>query len=463
VRRAASRLLPGILIILILIFFSSARPLASMQDIGQTALARSQSQGSPGPDQDVYALDPDHIWNRLFRLFYMRQDRIGRQYGGDELDPYLWWQTKYLLSGPSHDESLRLLDEFLQQHSERLIRDPLKRAVFQRDLLAVYAWLSAPPYEQEPDRSKLQKRIAEAIRRLALPADEIGKLPHNYDDAVRTRAFPTQYDPAAANEASLPADLFDPKGPWVCLGEQHGRPVASDHLESFYGRSIFLVFFQVPGGRSKALEYLGQLRNIPKTWGPNPDGPRLPAGFPPQLTPFPEPPQFPIGTSMAIVRQMVLIDDNGHPTATHLTESVQIRVYRAIHFDIGGTGAHSQDFAEFVLSREKLFSGQSGGLRAIAQGDREFSLFHSHGIDAFEASDDPERDEGVELQSCSSCHEAAGIHSFLSYSRERFGPTDIPPPKLIASMPSRESAVQTQWIERHGSLAVAEGAADRSR
>jgi hypothetical protein len=429
--------------VLVLSFFSFVRSQTSLQDAGRTELARNQSRGVSSPNQEVYAPDPDNIWNRLFRLFYVRQARNGDQYGGDELDPYLWWQTKYLLSGPSHDEALKLLDGFLRQHSERLIHDPLRRAVFQRDLLAVYEWLSAPSDEQVSGRSELQQRIAEVIRRLALTAEEIGELPDNYNDAVRTHIFPIGYDPANAKELFLPADIFDSTGPWVCLGEQHGRPVASDHLEFFHGRSVFLVFFQVPGGRSKTLEYLEKLRSIPKEWGPNPDRPH-PAGFPPVLVPYPEPPQFPIGTRMALVRQLVLIDDHAHPIATHLTESVQIRVYRAIHFDFGGTGAHSQDFAEFALSRERLFSGQSGGLRAIAHGDREFSFFRSHGIDAFEMEEDPERFEGAELQSCSSCHDAAGMHSFLSYSRERFGPTDVPPPKLIASTPSRESAMQTQ-------------------
>jgi hypothetical protein len=436
--------------ILVLSFFSFVYPQASVQDAGQTELARSQSQGVSSPGQEVYAPDPDHIWNRLFRLFYVRHARNGDQYGGDELDPYLWWQTKYLLSGSSHDEALKLLDEFLQQHSEKLIRNPLRRAVFQRDLLAVYLWLSAPSDEQASGRSELQQRIAEVIRRLALTADEIGKLPDSYNDAIRTHVFPILYDPADGKEPFLPADIFDSRGPWACLGEQHGRSVASDHLEFFRGRSVFLVFFQVPGGRSKTLEYLGKPRNIPKAWGPN-------------QVPFPEPPQFPIGARMALVRQLVLINDHGHPTATHLTESVQIRVYRAIHFDLAGTGARSQNFSEFTLSREGLFSGQSGGLRAIAHGDREFSFFRSHGIDAFEMEEDPERFEGAELQSCSSCHDAAGMHSFLSYSRERFGPHDVPPPKLIASTPSRESAMQIQWIERHGSLKFAEGVANRIR
>src|SRR3989441_8764579 len=126
------------------------------------------------------------------------------------------------------------------------------------------------------------------------------------------KCFPPDTIPTIRSTRS-PPDLFDPNGPRICLGEQRGRPVASDHLEFFNGRSIFLVFFQVPGGRAKTLAYLAKLRNIPKTWGPNPDRlPFQPADLPPVLVPYPEPPQLPIGTSMALVRQMVLISSNGH-------------------------------------------------------------------------------------------------------------------------------------------------------
>jgi hypothetical protein len=452
--------------VFVLSLFSLVRPQIRVQDAGETQVVRGQSHGQPQdqlqsqpqgvshPNLEIYASDPDQIWNRLFRLFYVRHARNGGHYGGDELDPYLWEETKYLLSGPSHDEALKLLDEFLQQHSENLVRDPLRRAVFQRDLLGVYEWLAALSGEQKPVHPELQKRIAEVIRRLALTANEIGKLPDNYNDAILSHAFPVAYDAANANEPFLPADLFDPTGPWVCLGEEHGRPVASRHLEFFRGRSVFLVFFQVPGGRSKTLEYLEQLRNIPKGWGPNEERP---------LFPYPEPPQFPIGTRMALVRQMVLSDASGHPIATHITESVQVRVYRAIHFDLGGTGAHSQDFFEFTLSRERLLSAQAGGLRAIGQGEKEFAFFLSHGMDPFESEEAPERFAGAVLKSCSACHEAAGMHSFLSYSRERFGPFDVPPPKLNVSTPSLETATQIQWIERQRSLRLTEEVAERVR
>src|SRR5580704_9441452 len=126
-------------------------------------IGEGQSQ-TGSPTLAIYASDPDHIWNRLFRLFYVRHARDGQQYGGDELDPYLWWQTKYLLSDSSHDEALKLLDEFLGQHSERAVTDPLKRALFQRDLLAIYDWLSLPFVEQTQGRSDLQKRVSEIIR-----------------------------------------------------------------------------------------------------------------------------------------------------------------------------------------------------------------------------------------------------------------------------------------------------------
>jgi hypothetical protein len=438
---------------LVLSFFSFVSPHLSAQEAGIADLDRIQSEGVSSANQEVYSPAPDHIWNRLFRLFYVRHARNGDRYGGDEVDPYLWEETKYLLTGPSHDEALKVLDEFLQQHSEKLIRDPLRRAVFQRDLLAIYQWASVEPERLRQGRSELQQRIAEVIRRLALTADDIGKLPDNYNDAIRARAFPVAYDPANPTEPFLPADIFDSTGPWVCLGEQYARPVAFDHLGFFAGRSVFLVFFQVPGGRSNTLEYLAKLRDIPKGWGPE-------SG---RSVPYPEPPQFPIGTRMALVRQLVLIDDNGRPTASRLTESVQIRVYRAIHSDPSGTATPSQDVCEFTLSRERLFSGQAGGLRAIAPGEREFLIFHSHGFDAFEMHENPERFQGEVLRGCSVCHDAAGMNSFLSYSRDRFSRLDGPPPKLIASTPPRETARQIQWIEQHGKLSFADRVANRVR
>jgi hypothetical protein len=72
----------------------------------------------------------------------------------------------------------------------------------------------------------VQKRATEVVHRLALTEDQIQKLPDNYEDAVRADVFPTGYDSADPQRPFLPADLFDPKGPWVCLGEQ---PISTPH------------------------------------------------------------------------------------------------------------------------------------------------------------------------------------------------------------------------------------------
>jgi hypothetical protein len=77
---------------------------------------------APWAAADLYSTHPSHIWNRLFRLFYVRAASNGHLYGGDELDPYLWQQTRYLLEGPSHKAAVKLLDEFLQSHAERRSR-----------------------------------------------------------------------------------------------------------------------------------------------------------------------------------------------------------------------------------------------------------------------------------------------------------------------------------------------------
>lgn len=89
---------------------------------------------SAEPAWDIYDPDPNHIWNRVFRQFYSRTTRDGEEYGLGELDPLLWFDTTYLLSGMSHQQAIQVLDEFLTTHAENLTADPLKCAMFQRDL-----------------------------------------------------------------------------------------------------------------------------------------------------------------------------------------------------------------------------------------------------------------------------------------------------------------------------------------
>src|ERR1043165_1471394 len=133
-----------------------------------TATARAIETIAPTevPTWNIYDPNLDHIWNRVFRLFYSRIGSDGKEYGLGELDPLLWFDTTYLLSGVSHQQAIQLLDEFLAKRAENLINDPLKRAMFQRDLWAVFDWLAVQTDPYPSQRRALERRLAQIIRRV---------------------------------------------------------------------------------------------------------------------------------------------------------------------------------------------------------------------------------------------------------------------------------------------------------
>jgi hypothetical protein len=89
----------------------------------------------------IYDANPQHPWNQLHAALFLRVGRDGREYGGDRVDPLLWVGSKYLLKGPAHDHAADLLRKFVDTHADRLIDDPLKRALLQRDLWTVFDWI----------------------------------------------------------------------------------------------------------------------------------------------------------------------------------------------------------------------------------------------------------------------------------------------------------------------------------
>jgi hypothetical protein len=238
----------------------------------------------------------------------VRQDSQGNKYGEDSLDPMLWQQSSHLLAPPSYGLALRVLDEFLQTHAETLIQYPLKRAMLQSDLWAVFDW-SVQEYSRATEQSvgygnekrQLQTRLAEV-------------------------------------------DL----------------------------------------------------------------------------------PSFPAGTQVALVRQMMLFDNQGNLVVSLVTQSVQIRVYREIttaparDFSDGpaATARNSgQDFFEIRISRPLLFQGKQGGLRATARDETEPPTFQTHGDDPIDESPRPgraDRSFSPITQTCLGCHSRGGISSFNS-------------------------------------------------
>jgi hypothetical protein len=268
------------------------------------------------------------------------------------------------------------------------------RAVIQHDLWAVFDW-AASSVDFPDERRELEARLAKAIRLLALEPDEIRALPDNYAATVAAEPAP-----------NLPPDLFRSDGPWVCLSAFSRKPTSIVH---FSGRSRFLIFMRVPGGRAATLSYLEKLRF-------SPEPALLKDGDMTQLNLALA--QFPVGTQVSLVRQMIAIDTRGKLTPTALTESVQVRNYHAITPGpsainyINGPASRDEDYFEFRLNRPAVFSQGAFRLVAVNPGEKEFATFSTHGDDPYETSY-PTR-PGVILARCRSCHVDSGIHSVQS-------------------------------------------------
>jgi hypothetical protein len=342
----------------------------------------------------VYDPDPQHLWNRLHDAF-----RAGKEDGqaGDpwELDPYLWRNEDYLASAKGLKTSLNVLDEFITENGHSLIKDPRKRALLQRDLWTLFDSLYVPRLgaAKKNPQMELAARVARIIPQLSLTADEIKKLPNNYQEAV------------AAKEAGLlPADLWEPKGPWVLLGDETRLPLALRHVHFFGGRSTFFVFLQLTDGREQTLKVLDDLRKRGPGARPNP---------------------LPSGAQVALVRQLQLIDDQGRRVTTNVTESLRMR---------------GQGFRELKLARRAFLAGKPS-LKVIGEDDRERDDLLLLGNNLGPGS-------SKVLGSCSRCHqgEAGGINSV--FSDLRFKPLPQTPtvqPVLIASKREEEEMGSGAW------------------
>lgn len=399
--------------------------------------------------------DPRHVSNRLYRQLHVRKEPGGKEHGFDALDPLLWSETNYLLSGKSHTRAIALLDEFLRTHAESQIADPAKRAILQRDLWAVFDWADQPGQPDLPhqaQRRELMSRLAPAIRGLALSPEELAALPDTYSRALQGHEFPAAYDPANPNQAFLPPDLFDPGGPWVCLGAPEPGLAAPLHDSSFTARSIFLVFARLPAGRSATLAYFKQLAEMKIPLFVRMQEPGVPQpmeGWNPQV------PQIPVGTEFALVRRMALPDRDGHLRLTQVAESVQIRHYTDIP-SVNPLASRDvalarlfQEPSEIELSRTLLFSQHRSGLRGVTANDDPFLIFPamSQGFDAFE-------DKRMRMRAfspfivCTSCHLGPGIQSMMSFAF-RGNPNEGPvlSPRLAETTSREESDKVMEWAQ----------------
>jgi hypothetical protein len=303
------------------------------------------------------------LWNRLHEALHIRIDGEEPNDPG-ELDPFLRQLSPYLEKGEQYRRAAAVLDEFIRERGERLIKEPRKRAFLQRDLWALFDRLGPSRFLAAPDKMdvgmELAGRVAKILPRLALTADQIKELPDNYAEAAAAKKFSAGFDAGR---------LWDADGPWVLLGSEERVPLARTRVEFFGGRSAFFVFLRLPNGREQTRKYVAELRS----GGTAPD---LPAG----------------GAYFALVRQMQLIDDRGRITLTPVVESLQLR------------GAGEQ---EYKLSRKDFMAGKPS-LTALGPGDRERDYLTLLGRNAG-------RGRGKVLNSCRGCHGAERLESYVRY------------------------------------------------
>lgn len=389
-------------------------------------------------DEEARALS-----ERLRRALLVRTAADGDEYGVRDLDPLLWPSSWHLLTSPRYDEIESMLTEL---DAQRLIpRDPLRRAMLERDLWAIFDWLVHTGWleGQVPNRSDptpqlriprarhLSRLVGRALQRVALTTHEIEALPDNLRAAIASRAWPPSVVDEASDEPFLPADLLDPTGAWVELRSTDYERLTPLHDEAFGFRSVFTVLMRLPGGRAATLDYIRRLREFPdplirdarpgQERPPDPDS-ETRAGW---LFLNRGTPQFPVGTALALVRRMVLFDDEGRLHLSEVVESVQIRRFRKIDPAVALNTPFiappgDQHVVEFVLDRELFCAGEQGGLHAVARDEVRHSTFLTHDFDLFWGSEDKWPARPV-LDACIQCHGAPGIFSMVSYTRLHTG------------------------------------------
>jgi hypothetical protein len=419
--------------------------------------------GAESGQSTIYDPDPHHLWNRLNKTLFLRTAADGKQYGLDELDILYWYRTTNLLSGASHQRALNILDEFIQSHGEKLINDPFKHALLQRDLWALFDWtVDSPPTSYAAQQKELQNRLALVIRRLALTTNEIASLPDNYALTDRT------------NAPDLPHGLFATNGDWVNLAPDQGgyQEIAPLHDHNFAGHSVFLAMVRFPQGRVATLAYLDQLHLFEHFWVYVTNTVPLLKYNPPHeiLAVNDQLPQFPTNTEWALVRRMVVIDADGNIRLTPITESIQLRRYLGFSPPVSQMVTNDdgskfpiqippQKFFEFQMNRR-----ENGRLRQIANDERDFLNVHfmSIGFDPFEMTmnEKPVRDSSKfttrVLYSCSTCHLPAGIYSVNVYAG-LFHPATIAFPQLYSSDVNDVTRTAIGWKQGQFSWGLLQG------
>jgi hypothetical protein len=119
----------------------------------------------------IYDPDPKHLWNRLYEALYVRLE-VKDTFDPNELDPFFWEASPYAEKGERYKSALSVLDEFIAAKGEKLITDPRKQALLQRDLWALFDQVAHTrnlvAADQATSEQELARRVAKILPRLAL-------------------------------------------------------------------------------------------------------------------------------------------------------------------------------------------------------------------------------------------------------------------------------------------------------
>jgi len=289
----------------------------------------------------LYDADPQHLWNRIYAAFYIRprvlpatdrQPEMIRYEGGDVIEFLAWGRTTYWSSRLVSATIDPLLNEFLNENGSQQFRDPLKRAIFQHDLWAVYDHLIDQNIKRTGDletrrrRDALCSKLARCIQQLTLSSSELERLPRTYSLALKSGRFASQHNFNAAVNY-LPHGLLTEPAKWVEIDFYYPKMhedimdrFVSLHARSLQGRSHYRSFYRFPEGRRQVVSYLKTLEEKGVDWKRSAQ-----FGF---IPPPKEVPQIPVGTEVVLLQLMMSMDEQLRPVPTQIVESLQFRVFR---------------------------------------------------------------------------------------------------------------------------------------
>ncbi len=302
-------------------------------------LAGSLLSSDPLP---LFAADPQHLWNRIFAAATIRPSElpsrrggpvVPRIEGGDRIEFLGWAGTTYWDEPENVARLGALLEEFLDRKAETLSSDPLKRVLLQRDLWTLFDFLMTRHIARQGDfetrerRSALCGKLARVIQALALPADELARLPDNYQLALASGRFAAAHD-FDPQRNYLPTQIMSDADEWQELdfyqaqrSEDVERRYVFLHMRAFQGRSYFRVFCRFPQGRAQLESYLRELDAGGIDWRASAQHGSIALRS--------DAPALPAGTEVALLQFLIALDTNLQLVPTPLVESVRLLVFKS--------------------------------------------------------------------------------------------------------------------------------------